>query len=87
MEEIVIQINGGIMINVDVSVKNVMYVKKIIFGILLHVIVKNGKYLASIMDDSAIMCDEFIGRTTKQILMKRKQPVKRQISIFYFHFY
>ena len=40
MEENVIQINGGIMINVDVSVKNVMYVKKIMFGILLHVIVK-----------------------------------------------
>ena len=29
----VIQINGGIIINVDMSVKNVMYVKKIIFGI------------------------------------------------------
>ena len=28
MEEIAIQINGGITINVDVSVKNVMYVKK-----------------------------------------------------------
>ena len=40
MEEIVIQINGGIMINVDVSVANVMYVKKIVSGILLHVIVK-----------------------------------------------
>ena len=40
MEENVIQINGGIMINVDVSVKNIMYVKKIMFGILLHVIVK-----------------------------------------------
>ena len=40
MEEIVIQINGGIMINVDVSVKNVMYVKNIMLGILLHVIVK-----------------------------------------------
>ena len=39
MEENVIQINGGIMINVDVSVKN-MYAKKIMFGILLHVIVK-----------------------------------------------
>ena len=36
----VIQINGGIMINADVSVKNVMYVKKIMFGILLHVIAK-----------------------------------------------
>ena len=40
MEENVIQINGGIMINVNVSVKNIMYVKKIMFGILLHVIVK-----------------------------------------------
>ena len=27
----IIQINGGIMINVDVSVENVMHVKKIIF--------------------------------------------------------
>ena len=40
MEEILFQINDGIMINVDASVKNVMYVKKIIFGILLHEIVK-----------------------------------------------
>ena len=40
MKENVIQINGGIMINVDVSVKNVMYVKNIVFGILLHVILK-----------------------------------------------
>ena len=40
MEEIVIKVNGRIMINVDMSVKNVMYVKTIMFGILLHVIVK-----------------------------------------------
>ena len=40
MEENVIQINGGITINVEVNVKNVIYVKKIIFGILLHVVVK-----------------------------------------------
>ena len=39
MEENVIQINGGIMINDNVSVKNI-YAKKIMFGILLHVIVK-----------------------------------------------
>ena len=36
----VIQINGRITVNVDVSVKNIIYVKKIIFGILLHVVVK-----------------------------------------------
>ena len=39
-EKNVIQINGGIMINVDVSVKRVKYVKKIIFGVLLYVVVK-----------------------------------------------
>ena len=38
MEENVIQINGGIAINVDVSVKKFMYVKKIIFGILVNVV-------------------------------------------------
>ena len=40
MEENVIQINGGITINVDMSVKKLMYMKKIMFEILLHVIVK-----------------------------------------------
>ena len=40
MEQNVIQLNGGITINVDVSVKNIIYVKKIMFEILLHVIVK-----------------------------------------------
>ena len=40
MEENVIQISGGITININVSVKNVEYVKKIMFGILLHVVVK-----------------------------------------------
>ena len=34
--------------------------KKIILRILLYVVGKNGKYLASIMDDSAITCDEII---------------------------
>ena len=40
MKENVIQTNGGIAINVDVSVNNVIYVKTIIFGSLLHVVVK-----------------------------------------------
>ena len=40
MEENVIQINGGITVNVDISVKNVMYVKNIIFGTLVYVDVK-----------------------------------------------
>ena len=40
MEANAIQINGGITINADVSAKNVMYVKKVIFGILVYVPVK-----------------------------------------------
>ena len=40
--------------------KNVMYLKKIIFGILLYVVVKIQEVLGSIMDDSVIMCDEVI---------------------------
>ena len=40
MEEKVIQINGRITINVDGSVKNIIYEKNIIFRILLHVVVK-----------------------------------------------
>ena len=45
------------MINVDVSVKAVIYVKKIIFGILLHVVAK----MANIMHDSVITSNKFIG--------------------------
>ena len=36
----VIEIYDGITINVDVTVKYIIYAKKIMFGILLHVIVK-----------------------------------------------
>ena len=43
MEENVIQINCGITINIDVSVKQVMHLKKIMFIILLHVTVKMEK--------------------------------------------
>ena len=50
MEQNVIQINGRTMMNVDVSLKSIIYVKKIIFG----------KYLAGIMYDSVITWDEGI---------------------------
>ena len=44
MEENVIQIKSGITINVNMSVKNIIYVRNIIFGILLQVIVKMEKF-------------------------------------------
>ena len=58
MEENVIQINGGIMINVDVSVKNVIYVKKNYAWNPAAYSRENIKYLGNIMDDSVITCDE-----------------------------
>ena len=36
--EILIQIENGTMINVNVSERNIMCTKKIIFGILLHAV-------------------------------------------------
>ena len=40
MEENVIEVNGEKTINITVSVKNIIYVKEIMFEILLHVILK-----------------------------------------------
>ena len=40
MEPNIIQINGGITINIAVNVKNVKYVKNIMFGILVHAFMK-----------------------------------------------
>ena len=67
MEENVVQINGGITINVNLSSK------KYIFGILGSL--ENGKYLASFMEDSVITWDGIIKsynketKTVPQILM------------------
>ena len=83
----VIEINGGITTNVNVSVKNVVYVKKNYVWNAGTCSCENGKYLASIMDDSAIMYDEVIESYNKETNSNEKnQPVKRKISIFYLHF-
>ena len=50
MEEIVILINGGVMINIDVSVTNVMCLKKIVWNPATSNC-ENREYLASIMID------------------------------------
>ena len=60
VEQNVIQINGEMTINVDVSIKNIMYVKKIMFGILLNVIVRMENIHQVLVDDSAFVCDEII---------------------------
>ena len=55
----VIQINGGITINVDVSIKNNACENDYIWNPSTRNC-KNGKYLGSILDDSAITYDEAI---------------------------
>ena len=60
IEEIVIQINGRIMINVNVSVKQRHVCEKDYVWNPATCNCENAKYLTSIMDDSAIMCDEII---------------------------
>ena len=52
MVENVIQIKSGIMISVNGNAKNIIYVKKIWNPPCSF---ENGKYLASIIDDSVIM--------------------------------
>ena len=67
MEENLIHIYEGIKIYVNVSIRNVKYVKMIIFGILLHVAVKMENIQQVFMDyDSAIMCDEIIESYDKE---------------------
>ena len=53
MVENVIQIKSGIMISVNGNAKNIIYVKKIWNPPTCSF--ENGKYLASIIDDSVIM--------------------------------
>ena len=61
MVENVIQIKSVIKINVDVSVKNIIYVKKNYIWNPAKCSCENGKYLANIVDDdSVIRCDEII---------------------------
>ena len=54
------------MINVNVSVKNIIYVKTNMFGILVHVFAK-AENMESIMDDSVIACDDVIESPDEEI--------------------
>ena len=65
MAQSVIQIKSGIMTIFDAIAKTSYMWKKIIFGVLLHVVAEHGKYLASIIDDPVITCDEIIEAVAK----------------------
>ena len=88
MEENVIQINGGIVRNVDVSVKNI-YVEKIIFQTLLHVVVETEiiwQVLSMIQWLRVMKLLKKKKKQLRQVLMKQLQYVKQKISIFYLLF-
>ena len=87
MVENVIQIKSGIMISVNGNAKNIIFVKKIWNPPTCSF--ENGKYLASIIDDSVIMWDEIIDAEEKNYSNKfqKKQPVKHKVSIIDLHFY
>ena len=59
-------INDGITANVNVTVKNIIYVKKNVSNpsTSIH---ENGKYLASIVDDSVIRSDGVIKSYEEEI--------------------
>ena len=63
-------IKSGIMITVDVSTKKLKYVKKIYIWNPSAYSCKNGKYLASIIDDSVITCDEVIDMKERKTIPK-----------------
>ena len=63
MVESVIRIKSGITINVDTGVENIIYVKKNYIWNPTTCSCENGKYLANIIDDSVITCDEIIEDT------------------------
>ena len=63
-------IKSGIIITVDVSTKKLKYVKKIYIWNPSAYICKNGKYLASIIDDSVITCDEVIDMKERKTIPK-----------------
>ena len=90
MEESVIQVKSRIMINVDVGVKNILYVKKIIFGILQHVVPKMVNInIKKVLLMTQLLCVMKLKKKQKifqQILMKKKNHVKQNFYI-YFHFY
>ena len=84
-----IRIKSGITISVCLSVKIQKKIKcaiKVLFGILICVMGKNGKYLESIIDNPVITCDEIIDTAktfpTKSVSIKTV-PAKSTSINFY----
>ena len=72
MVQNMIQIKSEITVNMDVRIENIIYVKKIVFGILLHVVVK----MVNIVDDLVVRFDEIVDREAKLYNRETKQGNK-----------
>ena len=79
MVENVIWVNGGIMINVDVSAKNVNFCEKDYIWNPFTCSCKNGKKLVSIMDDSVITYDEIIDTEATSDNKEEKKESSKKI--------
>ena len=77
MEKDVIQIIGGITINVDVSIKNICEKDYIWNPTACNC--ENGKYLASIItDDLVIMCDEIKQSYEEETNFNEKKAINQK---------
>ena len=81
IEENVIKINGEVTINVNVSGKIIIYVKKDHIWNPATCSCKNRKYLGSITDDSVIMCDEIIDMDAGSKLCNKETKTLRKYTI------
>ena len=73
MKENVIQIKSGIIINIDASVKNIIYVKNIIFGILIHVVAKMVNIQQVLMTIQWVRVTKLQMRKLSEMKKKQKQ--------------
>ena len=87
IEENVIQIQSGITINVDVRVKIRNVCKKDYIWNPATCCCKNGKYLASIIDDSVITCDIIIEETKTIPANFNEKNITCKTKRIYLHFY
>ena len=88
-QENVTQINGGITIIVNMSVRNVMNVKKIMFETLLHVVVKmeNIQQVLWMIQGSFVMKLQSHTMKMQKLSVMAAQEVFRQILMIFLFFY
>ena len=79
-------ISSGIKINVDANAENIIYEKDYPWN-PATCNCENGKYLASIIDDLLITCDEIIDAEDKNFNEKNATCKTKKKSVFYLPFH